>query len=203
VQGVKCLPDQPLGLPRVALTAYDVEYKVGGPVYMVCRYPQLSFSLCRIMAIRSLVSVIGLAASVAANAIPRSTTLSFQDVIVAEAGGMHNVHVTYNAPLNGELSIHYGSCEAATSDVCDHTLGKTFVGSHPMAKRHELHPEQRPTKFVWLPPSDAVTGGCLHAFSGEVLVGRSTPVTVTSKKQKRWVAVSLPPSEVQPDIDIT
>lgn len=157
--------------------------------HVVGRVIQAGVSHIPSMAIRSLVSAIGLAASVAANAIPRSTTVSFQDAIIAEAGGMQNVHVTYNAPLDGELSLHYGSCEAATSDDCDHTLGKTFIGSHPLAKRHEFHADQRPTKFVWLPPVDVVSGGCLHAFSGQILVGRSAPVTVASRKQKRWVAV--------------
>lgn len=141
------------------------------------------------MVLLSYVSAIGLATSVAADAIPRSTTISFADDIVAEAGGMHNVQITYNAPLDGELSIHYGPCEVFSSDECDHALGKTHVGAHPLAKRHELHLDQRPTKFVWLPPKDIVSRGCLHAFSGDTLVGRSAAIDVKSRKEKRWLAV--------------
>ncbi|KAF2765577.1 hypothetical protein EJ03DRAFT_319114 [Teratosphaeria nubilosa] len=125
-----------------------------------------------------------------ATAIQRSTTISFQDDLVVEAGGMHNVHITYNAPLDGELSLYYGSCEARSTDECHLSLGKTHVGSHPLAKRHLAHPEQRPMRFVWLPPHNVATGGCLHAFSEGALVGRSAPVTVVSRKNKRWEAAA-------------
>ncbi|KAF2162834.1 hypothetical protein M409DRAFT_68827 [Zasmidium cellare ATCC 36951] len=142
----------------------------------------------------SLVSTAALAASlssgVTANAIPRASTIAFQDGLVAEAGGMHNVRITYNAPLDGELSLHYGDCEVASPDDCHHTLGKTHVGSHPLAKRHEAHEYRRPAKFVWLPPVDIASGGCLHAFSGDVLVGRSAPVAVAERKRKRWTAAA-------------
>lgn len=142
-------------------------------------------------------TALGLAASAYGNAITsRSNTVSFQDGIVAEAGGILNVHINYNAPMSGALSLHYGSCEAASSDDCHHTLGRTHVGSHPLAKRHVAHPDQRPTKFVWLPPSDISSGGCLHAFSDDVLVGRSAPVSVMSRKSKRWEAV-CPDRKVQ------
>lgn len=135
-------------------------------------------------------TAIGLAASAFGNAITsRSNTVSFQDGIVAEAGGMKNIKINYNAPLDGDLSLHYGSCEAASPDDCHHTLGRTHVGSHPFAKRHIAHLDQRPTKFVWLPPSDITSGGCLHAFSDDVLVGRSAPISVMSRKSKRWEAV--------------
>src|ERR1700712_2322773 len=87
-----------------------------------------------------------------ATALPPSQSIIFEDAIVAEAGGMHNVHVTYSKPLDGELSLHYGSCDVAAASDCHHTLGRTQVGSHALAKRHEAHPSQRPTKFVWLPP---------------------------------------------------
>ncbi|KAF2215452.1 hypothetical protein CERZMDRAFT_94863 [Cercospora zeae-maydis SCOH1-5] len=142
------------------------------------------------MAVRSLVPAFCWAAAVAANAIPRSTTISFDHDIVAEAGGVHNVQIAYNTPLDGELSLHYGSCESLATEDCHHELGRTYVGAHSLAKRHEPHPDQRPTRFVWLPPSDTVSGGCLQAFSGTTLVGRSSPVTVKSRKQKRWLAAA-------------
>lgn len=145
------------------------------------------------MAVKSLVPAFCLAASVAANAIPRSATISFDHDIVAEAGGVHNVQITYNSPLDGELSLHYGSCESQTTDDCHHELGRTYVGTHVLARRHEAHADQRPTKFIWLPPNDITSGGCLHAFSGATLVGRSSPVTVKSRKQKRWLAVCSGP----------
>ena len=117
--------------------------------------------------------------------------IAFEDDITAEAGGMHNVRIQYNTAFDGPLSLHYGACDVDASSQCHHTLGKTYVGNHHLAKRHAEHPLQRPSKFVWLPPLDASTGGCLHAYSETALVGRSSPVTITSRmtrKSKRWVA---------------
>lgn len=125
-----------------------------------------------------------------ASIIPRSQTIAFEDGLVVEAGGMHNVHITFNAPLDGELSIHYGSCEAASAEDLHHTLGRTHIGNHHLARRHAAHPSQRPTKFVWLPGPDAPTLGCLHAFSGPTLVGRSSPVTINRRKERRWTAAA-------------
>ena len=125
-----------------------------------------------------------------ASVISRSQTIRFQDGLVAEAGGMHNVHIVWDAPLDGELSIHYGSCDVTTAGQCHHTLGRTHVGDHHLAKRHASHPFQRPSKFVWLPAHDAPPAGCLHAFSGSTLVGRSSPVTITRRRERRWTAAA-------------
>ncbi|KAK3051840.1 hypothetical protein LTR09_007140 [Extremus antarcticus] len=122
--------------------------------------------------------------------IPRLASITFQDDIEAEAGGLHNIHISYNTPLDGELSIHYGPCDIEASTDCHHTLGRTHVGNHPLAKRHIAYTDQRPSRFVWLPPTDISSDGCLHAFSGDVVVGRSTPVTVKSRQQRRWTAAA-------------
>jgi hypothetical protein len=140
------------------------------------------------MLVPTLLSIVG--STAAASVIGRSPSITFQENIQAEAGGMHNVHIEYATPLDGELSLHYGSCDVQSSNDCHHTLGKTFVGSHDLAKRHAAHESQRPTKFVWLPPHDAPDSGCLHAFSGEDLVGRSAPVSMTRRKQRRSVAAA-------------
>jgi hypothetical protein len=140
------------------------------------------------MLVPTLLSIVG--STAAASVIGRSPSITFQENIQAEAGGMHNVHIEYAAPLDGELSLHYGSCDVQSSNDCHHTLGKTFVGSHDLAKRHAAHESQRPTKFIWLPPHDAPDSGCLHAFSGGDLVGRSAPVSMTRRKQRRSVAAA-------------
>ncbi|KAK5128686.1 hypothetical protein LTR85_000019 [Meristemomyces frigidus] len=146
------------------------------------------------MAFRPIVLALAAASSLClhsdATALPPSQSIIFEDAIVAEAGGMHNVHITYSRPLDGELSLHYGSCDVAAASDCHHMLGRTHVGSHALAKRHKAHPSQRPTKFVWLPPTDMPSEGCLHAFSGETLVGRSAPVTLKKRKERRWVAAA-------------
>ena len=60
------------------------------------------------MLVPTLLSIVGSAAG--ASVIGRSPSITFQENIQAEAGGMHNVHIEYAAPLDGELSLHYGSC---------------------------------------------------------------------------------------------
>ncbi|RMX89676.1 hypothetical protein D0869_00700 [Hortaea werneckii] len=139
----------------------------------------------RLLATSSLLQI-----SWTASIASRSETIKFQDGIVAEAGGLQNVHVTYTSPLDGELSMHYGSCDAISPSDCHHALGTTHVGEHELAKRHAAYPSQRPSRFVWLPPHDAVSGGCLHAFSDGMLMGRSAPVTIAKRQQRRWTAAA-------------
>nr|POE69081.1 l-amino-acid oxidase [Quercus suber] len=50
--------------------------------------------------------------------------VSFQNDIVAEAGGMHNVRIMYNAALDGELSLHFGSCEVLLGSSAPVTIVK-------------------------------------------------------------------------------
>ncbi|KAM0716519.1 hypothetical protein Q7P37_007964 [Cladosporium fusiforme] len=140
------------------------------------------------MLVPVLLSIVG--SAVGSPVVLQSPSVLFEDNILAEAGGMHNVHVTYAAPLDGKLSLHYGSCEASSSSDCHHTLGETHIGDHNLVKRHALHPPQRPSRFVWLPPNDSPSDGCLHAFSGDTLVGRSAPVTMGRRKERRWTAAA-------------
>lgn len=140
------------------------------------------------MLVPALLSIVGSAAG--ASVIGRSPSVTFQENIVAEAGGMQNVHIEYAAPLDGELSLHYGSCNVQSASDCHHTLGTAHVGNHELAKRHSTHDSQRPTRFVWLPPHDAPSAGCLHAFSGKTLVGRSSPISMARRKQRRSTAAA-------------
>ncbi|EOD49011.1 Amine oxidase [Neofusicoccum parvum] len=126
-----------------------------------------------------------LAGNAAASAIPRSTTVVFNGPYVAEADGMTNIHISFAAPVDGELSIHYGSCDMGSPFEAHHRVGRTHVGDHPLAKRNLGWEDYRPSRFVWLPPANIQSGGCLHAFSGDELVGRSDPYTVTRRKARR------------------
>jgi hypothetical protein len=105
--------------------------------------------------------------------------------ITVEAGGMHNVHLRYTKSIDGKLSIHYGGCSIEAEENSHHCLGTTHIGRHPLAKRHFEWKDSRPTKFVWLPPSDVPDRGCLHAFSDGRLIGTSGPVRVTRRRQRR------------------
>lgn len=124
------------------------------------------------------------------SAAPSNPTISFNFPDVIERGGMHNVHVEYHNPHDGELSIVYGTCDMQDAESAHHILGKTHVGDHHLAKRHIQWEEQRPTRFVWLAPEDIISGGCLHAYSGNALLGRSAPISVGRRNDRRWLAAS-------------
>jgi monoamine oxidase len=55
-----------------------------------------------------------------------------------------------------------------------HAVGSTFVSR-----------EARPERFVWIVPEDAIHSGCLHAYSGSTLIGRSAPISVKQPVRKR------------------
>lgn len=117
---------------------------------------------------------------------PSPLPVAFEGPISVEAGGAHNIKISYLDVIDGDLSLHYGSCRAAAASDCHHSVGSTFVGNHPAASVHrEISFDQRPTRFVWLPPTDAPNEGCLHAFSDGRLVGRSAPIQVRRRKTRR------------------
>lgn len=120
--------------------------------------------------------------------IPRHESISFAGPLEVEAAGIANIHITYNLPISGPLSLHYGSCVSSadlTPDQRHHLIGRTAVGDHPFARRHVEHPSQRPTRFVWVVPADAPSNGCLNAYSGSDLLGVSSPISIKSRKSRR------------------
>ncbi|ORX99882.1 hypothetical protein BCR34DRAFT_495074 [Clohesyomyces aquaticus] len=116
------------------------------------------------------------------------SAVSFEGNLQVHANGMRNIRVEYLRPINGHLSIRYGSCNLKIQEDAHHCLGKTHIGQHPLAKRHMDWDDQRPTKFVWLPREDTPSGGCLHAFLDDELVGSSAPVLVRKSLQPRSTA---------------
>jgi monoamine oxidase len=125
-----------------------------------------------------------------ATSAPQGPVISFKFPDIVEAGGMRNIHVDYHSSHDGEFSIVYGDCAIKSIEHAHHILGSTHVGNHDLAKRHLSWHEQRPTRFVWLAPEDTSSNGCLSAFSGNVLLGRSTPISVGRRNNKRHVAAS-------------
>lgn len=97
---------------------------------------------------------------------------------------MQNIHLAEYA-VDGHLSIHYGQCDLKKSNEAHHAIGSTHVGQHRLAKRHLDWENHRPTRFVWLPPKNISSGGCLHAFSDEELIGTSEPVKVKRRKLRK------------------
>lgn len=100
--------------------------------------------------------------------------------------GAHNIVIGYSGYVDGELTITYGSCHGEeSSGDGHHRIGATHVRAHPMARRHVEHEDRRPTKFVWLTPSNMATGRCLHAFLDDELIGRLETISVSKRKARR------------------
>lgn len=99
----------------------------------------------------------------------------FKGPFNVEANSVHNIHVECSdSSWEGELSLVYGDCEMQEVHQRHHEVGRTTI------KR-----EAFPDRFVWVTPSDAVHGGCLHAYSGSTLLGRSNPIAVSRSLRKR------------------
>jgi monoamine oxidase len=88
---------------------------------------------------------------------------------------LHNIHVEYgSSEFEGELRVVYGGCDIDEESQRHHDVGSTFVSR-----------DARPERFVWIVPDNAIHDGCLHAYSGSSLVGRSEPIAVHQPKRKR------------------
>jgi len=103
---------------------------------------------------------------------------------------MGNIHIRYNIPLSGEFSLHYGDCESPIDhpkDLHHHQIGQTIVRDHPLAKKNAQWEGNRPEKFVWLVPENAADAGCLFAYSGHNLAGRSEKVNAVKRRARRSI----------------
>lgn len=85
-----------------------------------------------------------------------------------------NVHVTFNEPVEGELTYTYGRhCSSA--------------GTHQIRDAHHTvaRSSNAESRLVWLMPKDAESGGCLSAWdSNGKLVGRSDPQRFQTVKKR-------------------
>jgi hypothetical protein len=121
-------------------------------------------------------STLGLASIALASPLRTgSEHILFQSSIAVNLDSVHNVHIDYaSSEFSGDLQMHYGNCEATEKSSTHHFIGRT-----------EISEQARPKRFVWIVPKDAKSGGCLHAFSGNEIVGRSSPVTINARLSKR------------------
>jgi hypothetical protein len=104
----------------------------------------------------------------------RSDLLFFKHLIVT-SDSVHNVHVSYgNDDFEGEVRLVYGDCNI-----------KSHHDRHHDVASHYIKRSGRPERFVWIVPEDTVHGGCLHAYSGSALIGRSAPISVKRQSRKR------------------
>lgn len=131
-----------------------------------------------------------LSVSVEGYYVPRSSSIHFLGPFNVEASGIHNIHISYNAPLDGDLSIHYGACNSSVTDDTHHRVGATGIGKRAITKRNLEWVDSQPERFVWIVPSSVPDQGCLHAYLGDELVGRSQPIDVMVKKSRRGIPIS-------------
>lgn len=95
--------------------------------------------------------------------------------IVVTTDSVHNIHVDYiDDDFEGDIHLIYGTCNLEAIHQSHHEIGSTIL------KR-----SARPERFVWVVPDDAFHGGCVSAFSGNSLIGRSAPVAVKRNLRKR------------------
>ncbi|KAH4855446.1 hypothetical protein HBH70_126920 [Parastagonospora nodorum] len=105
---------------------------------------------------------------------PRSDIILFKPVEVT-SDSVHNVHITYgDDAFEGDVRVVYGDCDMTGVDARHHEIGSSWI------KR-----SSRPERLVWVVPKDAAHAGCLHAYSGSRLLGRSAPVSVKHQPRKR------------------
>ncbi|KAF2791444.1 hypothetical protein K505DRAFT_326865 [Melanomma pulvis-pyrius CBS 109.77] len=104
----------------------------------------------------------------------RSNLILFKPLSVT-TDSVHNIHVGYNdAEFEGEVRVVHGSCDMTESHQRHHEVGSTFVTR-----------DAQPERFVWIVPENAIHDGCLHAFSGPTLIGRSAPIKVSQPLRRR------------------
>ncbi|OAG15148.1 hypothetical protein CC77DRAFT_482512 [Alternaria alternata] len=112
-------------------------------------------------------------------------SVTFAPLTGATPGSAQNIVVDYAGDVDGELTITYAACDAGASIAsAKQHIGRTHVGAHPLAKRHEEHEKRRPNKFVWLTPAE-MYGGCLHAFLDGELIGKSEELIVSKRRTRR------------------
>ncbi|ETN37351.1 uncharacterized protein HMPREF1541_08342 [Cyphellophora europaea CBS 101466] len=87
---------------------------------------------------------------------------------------LHNIHVDFAEEFEGQIRIVHGACDLAAVDDSHHEVASTFVRR-----------DARPDRFVWVVPENAIHRGCLHAYAGTRIIGRSAPITVAEPLHKR------------------
>ncbi|KAF2259498.1 hypothetical protein CC78DRAFT_66901 [Lojkania enalia] len=105
----------------------------------------------------------------------RSDPIRFTGPFSINTDSVHNIHVTYeDESFEGDVTVVYGGCHMKESHERHHEVGSTYIRR-----------DARPERFVWIVPEETIHGGCLHAYSGPRLIGRSDPISVARNLRKR------------------
>lgn len=121
-------------------------------------------------------AVLSMAGSAAAGLVNgRSDIIHFRGPFQVSSSSAHNVHIEYgDESFEGDVQVVYGACDMGGSHERHHQLGMTV-----------FRRDTRPERLVWLVPDESTSGGCLHAYSGPSLIGRSAPIAITTNFRKR------------------
>ncbi|OTA90512.1 hypothetical protein M434DRAFT_77860, partial [Hypoxylon sp. CO27-5] len=89
-----------------------------------------------------------------------------------------NVHVSFEAPVDGIVTYTYGHCETTRPHEAHHTVGCST--------------RSRESRLVWILPDNVRFDGCISAWDQQgILVGRSEPQELGKRKLKRRSANSI------------
>lgn len=118
------------------------------------------------------------ALAIPASASPASIIpdlVSFRVPLKVAAESVHNIHLSFSDAFpHGSFRVVFGECELTTAE-----------GSHHQVAAVATDKQSAPDRLVWLVPRDIGGSGCLHAFDGARLLGRSEPVTLSQPLLKR------------------
>lgn len=101
----------------------------------------------------------------------------------------HPVHLETRSQLNSRAANIHISLENVVDDVLDFTYG-SCTGRSPASAHHHIISRHAPSattdRLVWVIPEDAVSGGCLSAWSSQgTLLGRSEPQQLASQRSRK------------------
>lgn len=101
-----------------------------------------------------------------------TNTINFHLPNEIETDSLHNIYVKIDKAFHGDVKVVYGDCESTSSREHHHSIASLKV-------KRDAHPD----RLVWVVPEE-LPSGCLHAFDGERLIGRSAPVKRSLKKRQ-------------------
>ncbi|KAK5956777.1 hypothetical protein OHC33_002265 [Knufia fluminis] len=115
-----------------------------------------------------------LAGTAIAKPIISNAAVHFKGPFAVDLDSVHNIHVSFDDDFQGDLRVVYGDCDLTHADQRHHEIGATHVQRNA-----------QPDRLVWIVPGNTFQGGCLHAYSGHDLVGRSEAFSVKRSLRKR------------------
>ncbi|KAJ4205054.1 hypothetical protein NW767_003849 [Fusarium falciforme] len=106
---------------------------------------------------------------------PAQDSIFFHGLGGVSSESVHNVHLTYGDGFpHGNVRVVYGDCALKSPGQHHHEVAYLFT-----------EPESTPDRLVWIVPENVIQRGCLHAYSDNLLLGRSEPISFSKPLRKR------------------